>query len=186
MQGSQSEASRSLPVFRPSDQLPQFVAVLSEGPSYLEDLAEPANPGKDLKLGTLRAASSPSPIAAPSHHACLGLLAGVGESGLRNRVQQSCTLGSVRGEVLFRYGDPKLGTKPETADTDKVTLLRNAASSTRRVDRRRAGKHRVGVPQVSSEEPPGVFRRGYDTRWKASFSRLPSSRGYRNPNYPVR
>jgi hypothetical protein len=31
-----------------------------------------------------------------------------------------------------RHGDPKLGTKPETAATDKVTLPRGAPSSTRR------------------------------------------------------
>ncbi len=81
------------------DQLPQFVAVLSEGSSYLEDLVEPADSGQDFELGPLRAASSSPSIAASSHHACLGFLAGVGESGLRNRVQQFCKLGSVRGEV---------------------------------------------------------------------------------------
>ena len=47
-------------------------------------------------------------------------------------MQQSCKLGSVRGEVPPRHGDPKLGTKPETADTDKESLPRRVPSSTRR------------------------------------------------------
>jgi hypothetical protein len=44
-----------------------------------------------------------------------------------------CPLGSVRGSVLIGYGEPKLGTKLETAATDKgiptnrygLTLLGN-------------------------------------------------------------
>jgi hypothetical protein len=132
VRGSESEAPRSLPVLRTPDELPQYVAVLSEDSLYLEDLAEPADPGNDIDLGTLRATSSSLSIAAPSHHARLVLVAGVGESSLRNRVQQSRKLGSVRGEVPPRHGDPKLGTKPETADTDKDSLPRRVPSSTRR------------------------------------------------------
>jgi hypothetical protein len=34
-------------------------------------------------------------------------------------VQQSCTLGSARGEVIDHYGQSYSGTQLETADTDK-------------------------------------------------------------------
>ena len=106
MSGPQSEASRTLSILRASDKLSQLVGLLSTGPSDLENLAEPANPGSNHDLGTLRAGSSPPPIVASSHHKPLGSEAGIEESGLRNRVREFCTLGSARGESESHYGDP--------------------------------------------------------------------------------
>ena len=131
MSGPQSEASRTLSILRASDQLSPSVGVPSTGPSDLENLAEPANPGSNHDLGTLRAGSSPPSIVASSHYTPLGSEAGIEESGLRNRVREFCTLGSARRESESRYGDTNSGTQLETADTDKLSLLWCFLSSTR-------------------------------------------------------
>ena len=58
-------------------------------PANLEDLAKfkSADSGTHHEPGTLWAGPSSLSIAATSHHACLGFLARVEESGLRNRVR---------------------------------------------------------------------------------------------------
>ena len=61
----------------------------------------------------------PSPVAAPAFHPHLGRC---GESYLRNPLRAIRTAGSVRGKARRETWQAYSGTKPATADTDKVRL----------------------------------------------------------------
>ena len=58
-------------------------------------MAQPAHARKDADVARLRAAASSQPVASAAHLSCMGQH---GESRMKNRVRQSRTLGSVRGE----------------------------------------------------------------------------------------
>ena len=55
----------------------------------------------------------------------------VSDGSILRLIRKWINVGVIGGDPP-RYGDPKLGTKPETADTDKVTLPRCVISPTRR------------------------------------------------------
>jgi hypothetical protein len=70
-------------------------------------MAQSADSWQDSELGRVCAPSRATSTATPSHHPFLVIRAVAGEFCLRNRVQQFCTLGSVRGEVTVGHGEPK-------------------------------------------------------------------------------
>jgi len=115
----QRQAPRSLPVLRAPHELPQSMAVLPEGPTYLAWVAESPYTGKAADVGSIYGNPTPLSAVATSDHTLLG---GRGESRLKNPLQKICTAGSVRGEIPGGPWWTYPGTKLETADTAKEHL----------------------------------------------------------------
>ena len=51
---------------------------------------------------------------------------------MRNPLREICTAGSVRGEARCRHGEAYVGTKLETAETDKAILTGDIGLSSTR------------------------------------------------------
>src|SRR5262245_63274142 len=77
----QRETPRPLPVLRTAHEPPQSLAVLSGRPADLEEVARPADAGKDAYLGKVQTAAASPPASATPDHTFLGLRK---ESYLRN------------------------------------------------------------------------------------------------------
>lgn len=88
------QAPRPLPVLRTPDELPQSLAVLSEGPLYLEGMAESTHTRAPDVLAAVCRYPAAISVATTADHTYLGRS---GEYGLRNPLRETCTAGSVRG-----------------------------------------------------------------------------------------
>src|ERR1700730_10951210 len=92
--GAECQTPGPLPVLRATDELSLSSAVLSARSTALAHVVEPAHAREDARLGLLPTAAPASSVTPAAHLSTLGQH---GESGVRNRVRQSRTLGSVRG-----------------------------------------------------------------------------------------
>jgi hypothetical protein len=77
----QGQAPRSLPVLRATDELPTSLAVLSGGPSYLAEVAQPSHSWKRDDVGEICSNPTETPVVATSDRPPLEQC---GESPLRN------------------------------------------------------------------------------------------------------
>src|ERR1700735_1054856 len=85
------QTPRPLPVLRTPDELPKYLAVLSQGPTYLAGVAEPPHTRAKADVGTVCRNPTQASIVATPDHASLG---GRRESRLRNPLRKICTAGS--------------------------------------------------------------------------------------------